>query len=144
MASRMEGFTAHTPSSSDHIAMTSLEPARLGSLETNRAPLPHAAAGRARIAHTPGPPCLYQRPQTLFKYALQALRARHFPCKARPSAALIALPRCKISFALSSCHTAAPFVSPSPVLLRYIRIIVAAVSLQDPEHRLMHACARPD
>jgi hypothetical protein len=112
-------------------------------LETNRAPLPHAAAGHARIAHTRACLLVPASPDSL-KYALQAHCARHFPCKARPStcaSCFAALPEI-IRLELLSYGSA--FCQPEPRLLRYIHILVAAVSLQDPERRFMHACARPD
>jgi hypothetical protein len=53
-------------------------------LETNRAPLPHAAAGRARIAHTPGLACVYQRPQTLSSTRCRPTAPGIFPARPVP------------------------------------------------------------
>jgi hypothetical protein len=61
----------------------SAQSARLGSKQTG--PLSRTLQQAAPASHTPGLACLYQRPQTLFKYALQAHRARHCPCKSRRS-----------------------------------------------------------
>jgi hypothetical protein len=110
---RPGSFTAHTPARparSRHAWARNKQgpsPARCSR------PRPHRTHTRACLRVPASPDSL--------KYALQTHRARHFPCKARPSTALLALPRYLISFASSFCHTAVPFVSPSPVLLRYIK-----------------------
>ena len=110
-------------------------------LETNRAPLPQSCSMPRLHRTLQG---LYQRLQTVFKYALQARRARHFPAVSVFPSEPTALPRCFILFRLDLCHTAAPFVSPVPALLRYIHILVAVVvSLQGSDYHLMHACVRP-
>jgi hypothetical protein len=58
-------------SDQDHSAHARLA-GKLG-LETNRAPLPQAAVGRARIAQ---PGLVTSVPRLILKYALQARRAR--------------------------------------------------------------------
>jgi hypothetical protein len=74
-------------------------------------PLPQAAAGRARIAHTRACTSV---PRLLFKYALQARRARHFPAVPVLPFELTALPRCLILFRLDLCHTTGAFCQPKP------------------------------
>lgn len=109
--------------------------------ETNRAPHPPAAGGRACIAHHRA---LYQRPQTRLQvlYALQARRARLFP--AAPLLHLSPLP----------CRAALyPFVAPLPIPQRLLPALSPncatcsprAVSLQEPDSiSCMHALRRSE
>lgn len=101
-------------------------------LETNRAPLPPAAVCRACIAG----PCT-SVPRLLFKYALQARRARLSLQPFSPSE-LTALPRCLVLFGLELCHTQRLLSALSPLLPH---ILVVSVSLQEPEPS-SYACMR--
>jgi hypothetical protein len=118
-----------------------IKPAFVGTLrlETNRAPLPPAAAGRACIAHS---------------RACTSVPRLSSSTRCRPAAPGISLQF--LSFHLSPLLCRAVlysvwtsvipqrlFISPVFVLLRYIHILVAVVSLQGSGYHLMHACERP-
>jgi hypothetical protein len=119
----------------DHSAHARLA-GKLG-LETNRAPLPPAAVGRARIAQ-PGP--VSKCPQTYPQVRAAGPPAPGFPCSFNSPSKPIALPRCFIPICFDLCHTQR-LLSALPPLQRYIDLV--AVSPQEPKSRLMHVCARP-
>lgn len=89
-------------------------------LETNRAPLPPAAVCRACIAG----PCT-SVPRLLFKYALQARRARLSLQPFSPSE-LTALPRCLVLFGLELCHTQRLLSALSPLLPHILVVCFAS------------------
>jgi len=108
--------------------------------ETNRAPQP-ASCGRPRLHRMHR--ALYQRPQTSLQVCAEGPPRQAFPCSPlQPSApfALAALPRCTVPILLHFLSYTVPFVSAIPGLRS---IFFGAVSLQEPEPYLLHACTLP-
>lgn len=104
-------------------------------LETNRAPLPQAAA--ARIAHSRA---LYQRPRTPLQVRAAGPPRQAFPCSSHFPPEPTALPRCFTLLILALCHTA-PFDSAIPAAAVHPRRCCFASGSRISSYACMRAAA---